>query len=70
MVILVVNISEMTVVYKNNLKQIGKIRFLDNYCGYLGPPNYVSMRKRGTPCIAQKLRGAHFEGSKTLQGAA
>ena len=30
---------------------------------------YVSMRKRGTCCIAPKLRGAHFEGSKTLRGA-
>ena len=38
------------------------------FCGYLGPRNYVSMRKRGTPCIAPKLRGTHFEGSKTSQG--
>ena len=60
----------MTAVYKNNLNKIWKIKFLDYYCGYLGPHNYVSMRKRGTRCIAPKLRGAHFEGSKPPWGAA
>ena len=39
------------------------------FCGYLGPHYYVSMRKRGTPCIAPKLRGAHFEGSIIQRGA-
>ena len=55
----------MTVTYKNNLKKIRKIKCLDKFCGYLGPRNYVLLRKRGTLCIAPKLRGAHFEGSKT-----
>ena len=39
------------------------------FCGYFGPHNYVSMRKRGTRCIAPKLRGAHFEGSIIPRGA-
>ena len=39
-------------------------------CGYFGPHNYVSVRKRGTRCIAPRLRGAHFKGFKTLQRAA
>ena len=37
--------------------------------GYFGPHNYVSMKKRGTCCIAPKLRGAHFEGSIIPWGA-
>ena len=44
-----------------------KIKFLDDLCLYLGPRNFVSMRKRGTCCIAPKLHGACFEGSKTLR---
>ena len=39
------------------------------FCGYFGPHNYVSIRKRGTPCIAPKLRGAHFEVSIIQRGA-
>ena len=71
MVILVVYISEMTAVYKNNLKvQNYLFLFVDGYCENLGPGNYVSMRKRGTRCIAPKLQGAHFEGLKTPRGAA
>ena len=71
MVILVVCISEMTAVYKNNLKSEELLFFFkDDYCEYLGPGNYVSMRKRGTRCIAPKLKGAHFEGLKTPRGAA
>ena len=31
--------------------------------GPFGIRNYVSMKKRGTRCIAPKLCGAHFEGS-------
>ena len=38
-------------------------------CGYFGPHNYVSMRKRGTSCIAPKICGAHFKGSIILRGA-
>ena len=38
-------------------------------CGYFGPHNYVSMRKRGTHCIAPKLRGAHFKGLIIPRGA-
>ena len=38
------------------------------FCGYFGPHNYVSMRKRGTCCIAPKLYGAHFEGSIIPRG--
>ena len=52
---------------KKNLTKIRKIKFLDDFCGYLGPPNYVFMRKRGTLFIAPKLCRAHFEGSKTLR---
>ena len=59
----------MTVFYTNNLNKIRKIVFLDDFCGYLGPHNYVLMRKWGTCCIAQKLLGAYFDGSKTPQGA-
>ena len=68
----------MTTVYKNNLNKIRKSKILDEYCGYLGPNNYVSMRKQGTCCIAPKLYGhtlrgpklreAQLEGSKTLRG--
>ena len=43
--------------------------FLDNFCGYLVPCNYVSIRKRGTRGIDPNLRGAQFEGSKTPWGA-
>ena len=34
-----------------------------DFFGYIGQHSYVSMRKRGTHCIAPKLRGAHFDGS-------
>ena len=60
------------------------LHFLENlilryfFGGYLGLHNFVSMRKRGTRCIAPKLRGhtlrgpklrgAQIEGSKTLRG--
>ena len=47
----------MTVFTKITLKKIRKINFLDDFCGYLGPCYYVSIRKRGTRCIAPKLRG-------------
>ena len=59
----------MTVVYKNNLSKIRLIQVLENFCGYFGPRNYVSMRKSGTCCIAQKLCRAHFEGSIIPRGA-
>ena len=48
----------MTVVYKNNLNKIRKIQVLGDFCGYFGPDNYVSMRKRGTCCIAPRNFGA------------
>ena len=35
----------------------------------MGPLNFVSMRKRGTRCIAPNLRRAHFEGTIILRGA-
>ena len=57
------------VVYKNNLRKITKIHFFGDFCGYLGPLDYVSMRKQGTRCIAPKLCRAHLEGSKTPRGA-
>ena len=46
-----------------------KIYFLENFCGYLGPCNYVSMIKWGKHCFAPKLHGASFEESKTLRDA-
>ena len=61
----------MLVAYKNNFEK----KILMIFCGYLGPPNYVPMRKQGTHCIAPKLcrhtmrgpklRGPQIEGSKT-----
>ena len=39
------------------------------FCEYWVPRSYVSMKKRGTGCIAPKIRLAHFEGSKTMRGA-
>ena len=65
LVILVVKISEMTFI---TFKKLRKLLFLDEFCGNLGPHNYVSMRHLVTSCIAPKLRRAHFEGSK-LHGA-
>ena len=38
----------MTAAYKNNLKK-RKILFLDDYCEYLGPRNYVSMAMQRVP---------------------
>ena len=49
----------MTVFYKKKTFKIRKIQVLDDFCGYFGPRNYVSM----THCIAPKLCGAHFKGS-------
>ena len=58
----------MTVADKNNHNFFREITFLEDIWGYLGPHNYVSMRKRGTRCIAPKLQWANFEGSKTQRG--
>ena len=46
----------MTVVFKNYLLKIVKMLVIDDFCEYYGPSNYVSMRKRGTHCIATELR--------------
>ena len=46
----------MTAVYKNNPNKIWTNLFLDDLCGYLGPRNYVSMRKRET-CLQSLPRG-------------
>ena len=44
----------------------------DDFCGYLGPRNYVSMRKlqnsAGHTLRGPKLRAAQLEGSKTPRG--
>ena len=66
---LVVKISEMTLVSKKNINKIRQIQVLEDFGGYFGPHNYVSMRKRGTHCITPKLCGAHFKGSIILRGA-
>ena len=50
---------------KHNLKQLRKIGPYDDFCGYLGPSNYVFIKKLVTCCITPKLRWTHFKGSKT-----
>ena len=48
----------MTVINKQKtLKKIRKIPVSVDFYGFFGPRTYVSMRKRGTCCIAPKLRG-------------
>ena len=57
----------MTVAYKYNVNKMRKIKFLDGFCGYFGPRNYVSMRNSAEHTLrGQKLRGRRLSSQQPI----